>query len=109
MSKLILYDFLCPTHGLFEELVKSRKHSIPCPTCKANARRQISAVRIDRTAMATQEGATPTSIDHFERIHKERRAIEERHHKEHGDYGPEAGSDGGRGYPVVHDDDAILL
>lgn len=45
--------------------------------------------------MAMQDGATPTAIDHFERVHRERKAIEERSYREHGDYGTHAGSDGG--------------
>jgi len=53
--------------------------------------------------MALQEGASPTSVDHFERLHKQRRAIEDRRHRDHGDYGPMAGSDGGSGYPVITD------
>lgn len=103
MSKLILFDFLCPTHGLFEDLVNPDIHQVPCPRCKANASRQISPVRIDKYDMATQSGATPTSIDHFERLHRERRAIEDKNHSNHGDYGPMAGSDGGAGYPIVGD------
>lgn len=57
--------------------------------------------RIDRMGMALGEGATPTAIDHFERVHKERRAIEEKRFKEHGDYGPMPGSDGGSGHPIT--------
>jgi putative FmdB family regulatory protein len=100
---MILYDFECPVHGLFEELVKSGIHQIPCPQCGRTSNRQISAVHIDRLGMAVQEGATPTSLDYFEKVHKERRAIEDRNYERHGDYGAEAGGDGGRGYPVVHD------
>lgn len=96
LSKLILYDFECPLHGLFEELVNSSVRESPCPQCGAPAQRTISPVRIDRTAMALQDGATPTSIDHFERIHRERKAIEDRAYSEHGDYGNHAGSAGGR-------------
>ncbi len=103
MSKLILFDFECPKHGLFEDLVHPHIHETPCPRCKTNALRQISPVRIDRMGMALQEGASPTSVDHFERLHKQRRAIEDRRHRDHGDYGPMAGSDGGSGYPVITD------
>jgi putative FmdB family regulatory protein len=90
--KLILFDFLCAEHGLFEELVKPEIHQAPCPKCGSSAQRQISAVRIDKTGMALQDGATPTSIDHFERVHRERRRIEEKTYREHGDYGPSAGA-----------------
>jgi hypothetical protein len=95
MSKLILFDFLCAEHGLFEDLAKPDIHQVPCPKCGLNAIRQISAPRIDKSAMALQSGATPTSIDHFERVHRERRAIEERTYANHGDYGTHAGADSG--------------
>ena len=100
---MILFDFDCPTHGLFEELVNSAVKQIPCPRCGRTSERQLSAPHIDRLGMATQSGATPTSIDHFERVHRQRRAIEEKHHRTNGDYGPMAGSDGGGGYPVISD------
>lgn len=93
--KLLMFDFLCPTHGLFEDMVNPSTHSAPCPKCKTPASRQISPVRIDKTSMALSSGATPTSIDHFERVHRQRRAIEDRTFREHGDYGSAAGSDGG--------------
>jgi hypothetical protein len=102
MSKL-LFDFECPEHGLFEELVKASRKTLPCPSCGRTSIRQFPAPRIDRLGMATQEGATPTSIDYFEKVHRERRAIEDRRYERNGDYGSEAGSDGGRGYPVVSD------
>lgn len=90
-----MFDFLCDEHGLFEDLVQPAVHQAPCPTCGHNARRQISAVRIDKLGMATDSGATPTSIDYFERVHNERRRIEEKSYERHGDYGVHAGSDGG--------------
>ena len=99
--KLMLFDFECPSHGLFEELVNSDVRQIPCTHCGRTSVRQISAVRIDKTAMALSASASPESIAHFERIHRERRAIEDRHHANHGDYGPAPGSDGGRGYDVA--------
>ena len=95
MSKLTLYDFLCPTCGEFEELVQPTEQSAQCPQCQSPARRLISPVRIDRSAMATQPGATETSIRHFERLHRQRKVIEEKRYAEHGDYGSHAGSDGG--------------
>jgi hypothetical protein len=104
--KLIMFDWLCPVHGEFEELAKSDTKSLPCPQCSRTSNRQISAVRIDKSAMAFQEGASPTAIDHFERVHRERRAIEERTYKEHGDYGNHAGGDGGS--PVSPESAAML-
>lgn len=92
MSKLILFDFLCEQHGLFEELVKPDIHQAPCPKCNQNAVRQVSAPHIDYESLALGVGATPTSIDRFEKVHRQRRRIEERSYERHGDYGPSAGA-----------------
>lgn len=95
-DKLLLFDFACSAcNHAFEELVYSEICSLPCPKCAAPAKRQIPTPRIDKTGMALLEGATPTSIDHFDRIHRERKAIEERKERDHGDYGVAPGSDGG--------------
>lgn len=102
MSKLLLFDFECPVHGLFEDLVKSSKKTTPCPQCKAPAIRQISPVKIDKIGMALQDGASPTSIDYFEHIHKQRKKIEDATFKEHGDYGSHPG--GGSGKPLTPKD-----
>jgi putative FmdB family regulatory protein len=94
VSKLILFDFTCSACDLtFEDLVKPSKRSAPCPKCKAPAKRQISTPRIDRSAIALTNGASPESIAHFDRLHRERRAIEDRKYAEHGDYGSAAGAD----------------
>lgn len=93
MSKLILFDFDCPTHGLFEELVHPHVHEAPCPRCQTNARRQISPVRIDRLGLAMSGTASPESIRYFDKVHRERKAIEDRNYAEHGDYGHAAGAD----------------
>lgn len=39
------------------------------------------------------KGASPESIAHFDRVHRERKAIEERTFERHGDYGKPAGAD----------------
>lgn len=46
--------------------------------------------------MAVQDGATETSIRHFERVHRQRKRIEDNRYDSHGDYGSHAGSDGGQ-------------
>lgn len=94
MSKLILFDFRCKNcKHEFEELVKSDIWQAQCPKCSGTANRIISLVRIDKTAMALQDGATETSIRHFERLHQQQKAKEERSKREHGDYGKAPGSD----------------
>jgi putative FmdB family regulatory protein len=94
MSKLLLFDWRCKAcNHEFEELAKSDVFQIQCPKCSEKALRIISCPRIDKTAMALQDGATETSIRHFERIHQSQKAKEERSHREHGDYGKSPGSD----------------
>lgn len=91
---LMFYDFHCTACNLtFEDFVNTENHSTECPECKATAQRILSAVRIDRTRIATTANASPESIKHFDRIHRQRKAIEDKTFKEHGDYGKAAGSD----------------
>lgn len=94
MSKLILFDFRCTKcEHVFEELVKPGEYWTQCPRCGSNAQRQMSTPRIDRTRIALTNNASPESIAHFERIHKQRTEKENRTFKEHGDYGKPAGGD----------------
>lgn len=90
---LMYYDFYCTECGLtFEDFVSTETTEVPC-SCEATARRILSAVRIDRTRIATTANASPESIAHFDRIHQQRKTIEEKTFKEHGDYGKAPGSD----------------
>ncbi len=93
MSKLMLFDFECAAGHTFEDMVDASIRSTTCPKCGALASRLISPVRIDRTSIALTKGASPESIAHFDRVHRERKAIEEKRYAEHGDYGHGAGSD----------------
>jgi putative FmdB family regulatory protein len=94
VSKLMMFDFVCPECALkFEDLVNPAMRETECPECKATATRILSKVRIDRTRIAVTNGASPESIAHFDRIHRQRKAIEERKMQDHGDYGPAAGAD----------------
>lgn len=92
---LMFYDFHCTACDLtFEEFTNTTEHSVECPECKATAQRILSAVRIDKSRIACSgDSASPESIRHFDRVHKQRKAIEDRTFKEHGDYGKAAGSD----------------
>jgi putative FmdB family regulatory protein len=92
MSKLMMFDFECQDGHRFEELVSSKVRKITCPTCGDPAYRQISAPRIDYTGMAMTDGME-TAADRFAKSHEQRRAIEERNYKNHGDYGKPSGSD----------------
>lgn len=94
MSKFIYFDFSCPgCKTTFEGFVKPDVFQETCPECGEQANRITSAVRIDRTRIALTEGASPESIRHFDRIHRQRKAIEERNMQNHGDYGKAAGCD----------------
>lgn len=92
---LMFYDFSCTKCDLVSEaFVNTSEMSIECPECKATARRILSAVRIDKSRIACSGySASPESIRHFDRVHKQRKALEEKTFKEHGDYGKAAGSD----------------
>jgi|LakMenEpi03Aug12_release.lakeMendotaPanAssembly.Ray.scaffolds.fasta_scaffold1640677_2 hypothetical protein len=89
MSKLMMFDFRCTNcQHVFEDLVQPLTGNLPCVLCGHTANRVISPVRIDRTAMALSGSAGPESIAHFDRIHREKKAIEDRSYERHGDYGP---------------------
>jgi putative FmdB family regulatory protein len=93
-SKLMMFDFRCKScNHEFEDLVKSDVFQAQCPKCSETARRILSCPRIDKTAMALQDGATETSLKHFERTHQQQKAKEEKSLREHGDYGKSPGSD----------------
>jgi len=94
MSKLMYFDFICRACGsAFEDMIKPDERTAPCPRCGELGDRQVSPVRIDRTAIALTVGASPESIDHFTRIHEQRKKIEEKTFANHGDYGKAPGSD----------------
>lgn len=92
MSKLMMFDFACEHGHSFEDLVPPSVVEVPC-VCGATASRLISPVRIDRSAIALTKGASPESIAHFDRIHRERKAIEEKRYERNGDYGSASGAD----------------
>jgi putative FmdB family regulatory protein len=92
MSKLMLFDYECPACGQKAEALVHSYDTVECH-CGTQMQKQISAVRIDRSAIALSPSASPESVAHFDRIHRERRAIEEKSQREHGDYGKAAGSD----------------
>jgi putative FmdB family regulatory protein len=91
--KLMFFDFECPQHGAFEELVKPDIHTAPCPQCGTNAVRQISAPRIGHMQMATSASASPESIRKWERAHRQQKAKEEKQYASHGDYPGMASAD----------------
>jgi len=97
----MLFDFLCPSGHEFEELVYNTEYCYECPQCGLIGKRQLSVLRIDRSGMSLRSGATPTSIDHFDKLHRQQKAIEERAEREHGDYGVAPGGDGGRSYAPI--------
>ena len=54
---LMFFDFDCEKCShVFEEFVKSDIHSSPCPACKGNGVRLISAPRIDWLRMGVDPG-----------------------------------------------------
>lgn len=63
MSKLMLFDFECPACGnVFEDLIPSDGFHAPCPGCTGNAKRLISAARLDVLKMGLDPGF-PTAYE----------------------------------------------
>ncbi len=92
---MILFDFRCTACAhAFDDLVKSDVHSIPCPKCASEAKRLISAPRLD-PRMGLDPDGCPTMGDKWARVRKQRATIEEKHYKEHGtDMTPGAATSG---------------
>jgi hypothetical protein len=87
------FDFECTQCArVFEAFTKPSVRRRKCE-CGGNALRLLSCPRIDRLAMAVSVGATATSIDHFDRLHQQQRAKEERCFDRNGDYGKRPGAD----------------
>jgi putative FmdB family regulatory protein len=94
VSKLILFQFACTKCDyVFEDLAKPENYWSKCPECGGNARREITPIRINHSAMAAFDSASPATLKHFDRVHQQRKAIEEKSFRDHGDYGKPAGSD----------------
>jgi hypothetical protein len=92
VSKLILFDFECPAHGLFEDMVHPEIRQALCPKCGLTAPRQLSSFRIDHMRMAGSASASPETCLKFARAHQQQKAKEEKCYAENGDYGRPAGS-----------------
>lgn len=90
-----MFDFECACGAKFEDLLDPSQRTIECPKCGAAAERVISPVRIDQLRMAASGDGYGTANDYFAKVHRERKAIEDRMYANHGDYGAMAGSDGG--------------
>lgn len=81
-----MFDFECPEHGRFEDLVQPDVREAPCPKCTLSAPRQLSAFRINHMEMAVSASASPESLIKWERAHLQQKAKEEKQYREHGDY-----------------------
>lgn len=93
MSKLLMFDFTCTDCAkTFEDLAKPDEFGRKCE-CGGNAVRQIATPRIDHSAMAISDSASPGSVAHFDRLHRQQRAKEEKCFARNGDYGKRPGTD----------------
>lgn len=99
MSRLLIEFHCVECDTTFDDLVQSETRQLACVKCGATALRQISVPHFAYSKMATSGDGFPTAIDKFDKAHRERKAIEERKYREHGDYGSAAGSDGGVSTP----------
>lgn len=90
----MIFDFRCKScEAIHEDWTKPDVFWSSCPKCGEPSRRILSAVRIDHSAMALSESASPESIAHFDRVHKSQKAKEDKSVERHNDYGKAAGAD----------------
>ena len=99
---MILHDYRCQECALVEErFVNVDETQVECAACGAVANRvTLTAPKPDWAGLAMGANASPEAIKRFERTHTQQRDKELKHKREHGDYGPAPGSDGGNGYSV---------
>lgn len=94
MSKRI-YEFRCSTcAGVTERYIDESVTEIDCKHCGNAAHKAIcTPPRIDRLGIGASASASPESVDYFDKVHRQQRAIEERQVAEHGSRGAAPGSD----------------
>lgn len=90
----ILYDWQCSACGtIFEAFGTPIQEIRECDKCGQPAHKaMISFPHIDQCGMAQGNTASPGAIDYFDKIHRQQKAIEARHMREHGDIGPTPGA-----------------
>lgn len=88
-----LYDFRCEPCRLTETEFAKYDEVRNCSQCGAAMHRLIGVPRISWLTQGAQKNASPEAIAHFDKIHRDRKAIEDKHYAENGDYGPAAGAD----------------
>ena len=81
MSKLILYDWRCPTHGRFERLAKSSVKLTTCPECDQASVRLISAPRI---ALSGTDPDFPRAYAKWEKTRKQKEVQDKKCYDNHG-------------------------
>lgn len=87
------YSYRCDACGSkFDELKPMAERAEAQCECGATAKQRITPVRFDTLRMGAGSDM-PTFVDKFDRMHREQAAKEEKHYREHGDYGPAPGAD----------------
>ena len=88
-----MFDFRCCWGHVTEELTPADTVSIQCPKCGlAAAKVLLSPPKVSWLNLGSQRHASPEAIAKFDKMHRARKAKEDKAYADHGDYGPEAGS-----------------
>lgn len=64
-----IFEFLCPDDHKFDKYIDESCHKAVCPTCKQDAKRIISAVRLDYR-MGVDSSMT-TMSDKWAKMHRD--------------------------------------
>jgi len=87
------FSFKCSNGHYHDEFVHRDVESRDCPHCGEQATKVIRyAPKLDYLGMGAQKHAGPEFADRFDKMHRDRKAHEEKNYENHGDYGPAAGS-----------------
>jgi hypothetical protein len=87
------FSYKCGSGHYHDAFVKNTVQEHECPDCGEVAKRVVRhAPKLDWLGIGASKNASPEFIDRWDKMHKDRKAHEERIEKEHGDYGPAAGA-----------------
>ena len=82
-----IYDFKCnECDNVTEHIVRMSVESLPCPDCGADTVRLIGCPNLSISNLAAGASATVDSIDKWDKMRKQKMAIEQKNQDNHGTY-----------------------
>jgi len=87
------FDWRCPEGHVHEARASGDTKEVDCPECgQAATKIFLTPPKVGWLAMGASASASPEAIIKFDRMHRERKAQEQKYQQDHGDDPPMAGS-----------------